>query len=89
MTVFKSLNAHLSVHYLDSAHFLIDAQHCQQTYGCLRSVSTLNTLDTSLQCITGLVSAREQLSKGRGQIMHEPKASTLSALDRYLIVLAH
>ena len=42
-----SLNVHLSVHYLDNAHFLIDAQHCQQTYGCLRSVSSLNILDTT------------------------------------------
>ena len=33
---------------------------------------TLEYLDTSLQCITGLVSARGQLSNGREQ-MHEPK----------------
>ena len=76
----------MRTHYLDNAHFLIDAQHCQQTYGCLRSVSAL---DTSLQCITGLVSALGQLSNCRGQIMHEPKASALSTRDHYLIVLAH
>ena len=29
------------------------------------------------------------LNYGRGQIMHEPKASALSAQDRYLIVRAH
>ena len=63
--------------------------HCQQTYGCLRSVSALNTLDTSLQCIAGLVSALGQLSNSRGQIMHSSSARALSALDRYLIVLAH
>ena len=53
------------------------------------SVRELNTLDTNCQCITGLhvVSALEQLSNGRGWIMHKPKASALSTLDRYLIVL--
>ena len=42
----KLLNAHLSVHYLDNAHFLNNAQ---QICGCLRSVRALNTLYTSLQ----------------------------------------
>ena len=36
-----------------------------------------------------LVSARGQLSNGRGQMMHEPKASALSARGHYLIVRAH
>ena len=36
-----------------------------------------------------LISAQGQVSNGRGQIMHERKASALSALDHYLIVQVH
>ena len=53
-----------------NAHFLIDPQHCQQNHGCLRSVRAQSTLDTSLQCIMGPVSAFQQLINCLGQIMH-------------------
>ena len=55
-----------------NAHFLIDPQHYmyQQNHCCLRSVRAQSTLDTSLQCIMGPISALRQLINSLGQIMH-------------------
>ena len=69
--------------------YLYALDDAQQTYACLRSVRALNTLDTSWQCIMGLLSALGQYSNSLGQIMHSPLALALSALDRHCIVLVH
>ena len=60
--------------------------NAQRNCGCFRSIRELNTLETSWQCIAGLVSVLGQLNNGLGRIMYSPLACALSALDRYLIV---